>query len=170
MPRPAYPVRPRNDIDDMEFHGEQALTHNLDPSMTLQEPADDADINVILKRMGVRDGSRLPYFPDANAIYGDISEMPTDPVVIAEIMRQAQLNFMLIPGDVRQKFANTEELYLYLRDPKNHKEAIELGLLQAPDPGPDFEVAKPADTKVSSSTSSDKEPTGATSNSNGEPK
>lgn len=124
-----------------------------DKGKTLQAPAEEQDINVIMKRFGVTDGSILPYWRDPNALYGDFSEMPTDPVEAAELIRLGELTFMTLPADLRQRWGTGAKLYNWLSDEKNHEEARKLGLL-------DPKQTPPSPIKVemvSSSTSSDKE-------------
>ena len=150
--------RPRYDAGDMEHHSElTAIDFTDDPGLTIQEAAQDADINVLMKRMGVKDGSALPYFPNPRALYGDFSEIPTDPVEIAEMIRLAQEQFMTIPAEVRQRYQTPEELFRFMNDDRNYDEAVKLGLLEKPRP----KTTPP----VSSSTSSDKETLVPTSNS-----
>lgn len=123
--------RPRhNHKDEADYEDRTALDCTGDPGMTLQEPAEDADINVLMKRMGVKDGSALPYFANPRALYGDLSEMPDDPVELAEIMRQGELAFMRIPASVRQRYRNPEELFAWMNDDSNYEEAVKLGLLE----------------------------------------
>ena len=131
--------RPRYDKKD-----DQVITFDHDPGSTLQEPAEDADINILMARMGVKDGSQLPYFQNPRAIYGDFSEIPQDPTEAAELIRTAQENFMTIPAKVRQQFRTPDELFQFMNNDDNYDRAIELGLLAPRAP-------------VSSSTSSDKE-------------
>lgn len=107
---------------DIDFTG--------DPGKTLQAPAEEADINVIIKRFGVKDGSRLPKWQDQNSIYGDFSNFPTDPVEIAERLRQGDLAFKALPAELRNRFQSGPRLYNWLADPKNTEEAVTLGLFQ----------------------------------------
>lgn len=100
------------------------------PSMTLQAPAEEQDINVIMKRFGVKDGSKLPRWEDAQQMYGDFSQIPTDPVEAAEYLRQGQLQFAMLPAEIRRKFDSPEHMFNWLTQTSNHTEAIELGLLE----------------------------------------
>lgn len=131
-----------------------------DQGMTLQAPAEEHDINVIMKRFGVKDGSQLPYWPDPNAIYGDFSTMPDSPVEAAEILRQGELEFKLLPAEVRNRFESGAQLYHWLADPNHHEEAQQLGLLskKAPEKALLVRQETPEQAQpVSSSTSSVKE-------------
>lgn len=149
--------------DENELYDEiTAIDFTGDPGMTLQAPAEEQDINIIMKRFGVKDGSKLPYWTDTKAVYGDFSELPADPVEAAEIFRQGQLQFATLPADIRRKFENGPELYNWLQDPRNGAEAVKLGLLTPRPAQPatlDTLASKLDDLKVvSTSTSSDKEP------------
>lgn len=136
-----------------------AIDFSHDPGMTRQEPAEDADINVLMKRMGLDDGGRLPYFNNPDAMWGvDLSSIENDPVLIHNAMLHAQEIFMTIAADVRQKFTGPADMYQYLADPANREEATKLGLLKFND----------TTSAVSSSTGSVKEPPVPTTNSDGE--
>lgn len=95
-----------------------------------QEAAEDTDINVIMKRFGVKDGSALPYWDDPKGIYGDISQFPQDPTELANIMLEGQRRFMGLPANVRQRYPSPEALFEFLSNDDNHREARELGLLR----------------------------------------
>lgn len=154
--------RKRYDEEQNAFHGElTAIDFSTDPGKTIQEPAEDTDINILMHRMGVKDGSQLPYFQNPRAIYGDLSEMPDDPVELANIMHDGKIAFMRIPANIRQRYASPEELFQFMNDDNNYDEAVKLGLLakrpEAPKDKFDQLIDK-MDTLVSSSTSRDKEP------------
>lgn len=124
-----------------------AIDMNGDPGVTLQAPAEEQDINIIMQRFGIKDGSRIPRWQDPNAMFGDFSEMPTDPVEATEYLRQGHVAFMSLPATMRARFESGPNLYNWLNDDKNLEEAQRMGLL---------EVKKTP--SVSSSTSSDKQP------------
>lgn len=161
--------RKRYDDEENKAVGDlEAISFIGDPGRTLQEPAEDADINVLMKRMGVKDGSALPYFQNPRALYGDFSVWPDDPVELANIMREGQLAFLRIPAAVRQRYSTPEELFAFMNDEKNYEEAVKLGLLaKKPDviKTPLDTLVEKMDTFVSSSTSSVKGDTSAPSNS-----
>lgn len=139
--------RPRNNREDQAYHGAiTAIDFKDDPGMTIQEPTEDADINVLMRRMGVKDGSALPYFPNARALYGDFTEFPEDPVELADMLHQGELAFLRLPAAVRQRYRTPEELFTWMSNNDNYEEAVKLGLLEA------------KETQVSPSTSSVKEP------------
>lgn len=128
-----------------------------DPGMTLQAPADEQDINIIMKRFGVTDGSRLPYWTDPKAIFGDFSEIPADPVEAAEVLRTANLEYMKLPAEIRRRFDSAEHMATWLQEPTNVDDAIKLGLLEIqPPPRATLDTLQSA--VVSMNTSRDKEP------------
>lgn len=108
-----------------------------DEGMTLQAPTEEQDINVIMKRFGVKDGSILPRWHDPNAMYGDFTGLPADPVEAAEYLRQGEVAFASLPADIRVRFQTGAKLYNWLQDDNNLPEAIKLGILeQLPEKAP----------------------------------
>lgn len=128
-----------------------------DDSMTQQAPAEEQDINVIMKRFGVKDGSRLPFWTDPTAMYGDFSEIPGDPIEAAELLRNANLEFMKLPAEVRRRFDGAEHMMSWLQEPDNVDDAIKLGLLEV-QPKPRATLDTLQEAMVSLNTSRDKEP------------
>lgn len=150
----------RNQWDEKADAVERATTEidfTGDPGKTIQEPTEDADINVLVKRFGIVDGSQLPRWADPKALYGDVSEFPQDPTEVANIMRDAEVRFLTLPADIRERFNNPGRLYKWLEDSKNDDEAVRIGLLK-----PILPDGAPGATAVSPSTSSVKETTSAT--------
>lgn len=131
-----------------------------DPGKTLQEPAEDADLNVIMRRFGVTDGSILPRFDNPNLLYGDFSEFPTDPIERQNAMRYAELEFAKYPADVRARFGTPGEMFAFMANRENFDESIRIGLLdkKATPPKSALDtIAEKLDTLVSPSTGSVKE-------------
>lgn len=128
-----------------------------DPSMTEQAPADEQDINIIMKRFGVKDGSKLPYWQDPQALFGDFSNMPKDAQEAAEMLRLANTEFLKLPADVRRRFDSGEHMMQWLSDPTNVDDAIKLGLLEVQPKAP-ATLDSLQDAVVSINTSRDKEP------------
>lgn len=108
------------------------LQHNSLPSMTHQEFAADADINNIMKRYVYSD------LPDMPSVVSEFSQMVDYHEVMTEAMR-ARDAFMLLPGNIRQRFGNNpQELINFLGDERNRDEAEKLGLInKKPIPQPD---------------------------------
>lgn len=139
---------------------EVGIDFSNDPGKTIQEPTEDADINILMARMGVKDGSALPHFQNAKALYGDFSEMPSDPVDLANMTRAGELAFMRLPANIRQRYQTPEQLFTFMNNNENYEEAVKLGLLEKRQPAaktPWETLGDKIDTLVSSSTSSDKE-------------
>lgn len=97
------------------------------PSLTRQSDAEDCDINVMMARYqatGVepRTNPREPQ-------WGDFSSVPQYQEAL-EIIRQTQDDFMSMPAEARDRFANDPASMLaFLADPKNKDEAVRLGLV-----------------------------------------
>lgn len=100
-------------------------------SLTVQSHKDDADINVIAKRMGL-----LGIMPDPidPTFYADASNLP-DLRAVLEYGRDAEAKFLAIPPDIRNRFHNDPaELWEFVLDENNREEAIRLGLIAKPAP------------------------------------
>lgn len=110
-----------------------------EPSLTQQHFAKDADLNTIVKRYGITDGSFPPMALDPR-YFGDF----TDAVDFKEHLdrvRNAEDRFNALPADLRAAFGNNMiQLHNWVSDPANAEEAVTLGLLQkqsvAPPPTP----------------------------------
>lgn len=146
-----------------DLNTDEGLASRVDfsnsPSMTIKEAVEDTDINILMKRMGVTKGAPLPYFTNANAIYGDVSEFPTDPTELANIMREGQLNFLRLPAELRKRYETPEALWAFMNDDTNYEEAVKLGLLEPKQTPPKDKLdtlIDRLDQVVSSGTSSDK--------------
>lgn len=105
-------------------------------SMTEQHHADDADLNIVLARMGVTDGSKIPSELGIRidpSWYGDFSNA-VDLHTAMEQMREAQHRFMTLPAGLRAKFDNNwTKLHDWVTNPDNLDEAIELKMLTRPE-------------------------------------
>lgn len=134
IPTTAIKWRNPYDEDENRFYDDLTTIETPGPSMTLQAPAEEQDINILMKRMGVKDGSRLPRWEDPSAIYGDFTELPSDPVEAAEFLRLGNNEFMMLPAEVRRNFDSAAHLYNWLQDSNNRDRAIEMGLLDKPQP------------------------------------
>nr|DAF45891.1 MAG TPA: Scaffold protein [Microviridae sp. ctkQD1] len=97
-----------------------------DPSLTLQSPKDETDINVIVERFGLT--GQLP--PDiATPQYGDFTNIP-DFHAAMNAVAQAREMFGRLPAVLRAKFNNDPETYVnFCTDEKNIRELKKLGLL-----------------------------------------
>lgn len=97
-----------------------------DPSLAVQSQAEDADINVIVKRFGITgqvpQGVRPPTFED----FGDsVFDFQTAQNALVE----AQRSFMAMPADVRKRFDNDPQQFVaFCSDEANLPEMRKLGL------------------------------------------
>lgn len=100
-----------------------------EPSLTKQEFAEENDINFIVKRAQVT--GELPLNMKA-PVYGDFSEVP-DYQSALNIVNEAQEAFQSLSSAIRERFSNNPAMMLdFLADPRNIKEAVELGLIAPP--------------------------------------
>lgn len=94
-------------------------------SMTVQSQAEDADINVMLKRFGV-----LGQMPQSIRVpeYGDFTGV-TDFRGALEAVMNAQDEFMKLPPVLRARFENDPQQFLeYAQNPANLDEMVKMGL------------------------------------------
>lgn len=107
-------------------------------TMTVQHMKDETDLNIVLQRFGVGDGSQLPALSQVGikidpSWYGDFSNA-VDLHTALEQMREAEARFMTLPATLRAKFENNwANLHEWVNDPKNLDEAIHLKMLTPPD-------------------------------------
>lgn len=96
-----------------------------DPSLTQQQFADDADINVMMARFGVT--GQMPA-PLRLPSYGDFSSA-NDFRSAMELVSDARNEFMSLPADIRARFGNDPHMLIeFMSDPSNHAEAHKMGL------------------------------------------
>ena len=101
-----------------------------DESLTQQQFKDDADLNKVVKRYGITDGSLIPMAADPR-YYGDFTESPETLGEAIERVNTATERFNQLPAEVRKKFDNNPaKLYEFVTDTKNAEEAVKLGLLK----------------------------------------
>lgn len=96
-----------------------------DESLTLQSQAQDADINVIVRRFGVTgelpNGLRVP-------VYGNF-EGVSDYREALDLVREADQAFMSLPADVRRRFGNDAGSFVdFASNPDNLEELRKMGL------------------------------------------
>lgn len=100
----------------------------LDRSLTQQSFADDADINVLVRRFGLDGelpvGVRMPTFGDFTGV-GDFQDA-------IEAVKLASDAFKEMPARVRARFDNDAGKFVeFCSDPANFEEAKGLGLVSA---------------------------------------
>ena len=107
---------------------------STESTLTQQQFKDEADINNLVDRF-LRTGEIPPV--DARAMYGDFVDAPQSYQEALDAVFAAQEGFNALPSKVRQRFNNDPlELLSFLADPANAKEAIDLGLMEKPEPEP----------------------------------
>lgn len=96
-----------------------------DESLTLQSQAEDADINVIVKRFGVTGQLPQVRMPPT---YGDFDSVDNYREAL-DLIREADRSFMLLPADVRARFKNDAGAFVdFAMDPANIEELRKMGL------------------------------------------
>lgn len=122
-------LRTPYNYDLMEVSRDTGLTC-LDPSKTVQDGKDDADINVIMERYA-RTGQFKP--PAALPQYGDFTSVQDFQSALNLVM-QAERGFMELPARLRARFHNNPaDLLEFLAVDSNRQEAIDLGILPKPE-------------------------------------
>lgn len=103
-----------------------------DVPLTQQSAKDECDINIIVER--AKKGAEITHLTNRTPRYGDFTEIPTDLRECLVQVKKADEAFMSLDAKVRARFQNDPVLLLhFLLDSKNRKEAIELGLVAAPE-------------------------------------
>lgn len=121
--------------DRLDLRSLASATINTEPSRTLQGPAEEADINRIMRDYA---GKMPPLPPQATdpAYYGDFSQVPDLQEALSRI-NDAKSRFAALPSRLREEFDNDPaQLWAFVNDPQNADKAVEMGLLaRAPQPG-----------------------------------
>ncbi|AXH75776.1 MAG: internal scaffolding protein [Microviridae sp.] len=102
----------------------------LDESLTVQGPAQDADINVLVRRFGL-DRAGIPPAALDPSYFGDFSEVPVSLQDAMNRIAIAQRHFDALPPGLRARFRNDPaELWEFVNREENYSEAVKLGLLR----------------------------------------
>lgn len=139
--------RTQYDVEEDEHAGNVSTVYFNDPSKTQQHHRDDADLNVLMKRMGIKDGALLPVASDPR-YYGDFTdELDLQSSLLR--VKNAQDRFNALPADLRDRFNNDpSKLFRFVTNEANKEEAIKLGLLKraekAANPNPPLVQQTPA--------------------------
>ena len=116
---------------------------STEPTMTQQQFKDEADINNLVDRF-LRTGE-IPSI-DARAMYGDFVDVPQSYQEALDAVFAAQAGFDTLPAKTRQRFNNDPaELLAFLADPANVDEAVDLGLMEKPEPAEPVQTTTPAE-------------------------
>lgn len=109
-----------------------------DKSLTLQSQAQDADINVIMKRFGVTGVLPQVALPPS---YGDFDSVSDYSDAVA-LIREANASFNALSASVRARFDNDPALFVnFCCDPSNIDAMREMGLA-VPKPIPAANASK----------------------------
>lgn len=94
-------------------------------SLTVQSQAEDADLNVMMKRFGVT--GKMP--DDVRPVfYGDFDQV-MDFRTALESLQAAQDNFMKMPAEMRMRFLNDPQRFVeFCENPANLEEMRKMGL------------------------------------------
>jgi len=102
------------------------LDCSVEPSMTKQAFAEEADINNIVKRL-LR-GELINNLNEKPLQYGDVSQI-TDYHTSLNQVKAAENLFMQLPAQIRFKFDNDPGQFVeFVNDPKNSDAIVEMGL------------------------------------------
>lgn len=114
---------------DMNAAGDESgLACDPAEGKTQQSFAEEADINVIVRRFGVT--GQLPENPNP-PVYGDFVGLNDYQSAVNAVLA-AEAAFMAFPAEVRARFRNDpQEMMAFLADEKNRDEAVSLGLVNA---------------------------------------
>lgn len=112
-------------------HEEMSLLTGLecqDESRTLQSQAQDADINVIVKRFNVTGQLpgvlKMPTYQDFDEVFDFRSAL--------DVVRKAELAFLSVPANVRARFGNDPGAFVdFCMDERNIEELRRMGLAKS---------------------------------------
>lgn len=146
-----FPWRHQYDEAADEAAGIAAITETVGISLTQQHYTSDADINVLMERMGVTKEDRIPVVPISNTIL-DFSD-PIDFREANDRIVRAKDYFMDLPAKTRARFNNDPSQMLdFVMNPANLEESRKMGFLQKPAPEPPPAPTPPTGGGVSSGT------------------
>lgn len=99
-------------------------------SLTVQDQAEEADINTIVKRFGLTgqlpSNIRMPQ-------YGDFENISSYHEALS-LVKEAEVSFMKLPAEVRARFDHDPgQLVEFLEHEENRAEAVKLGLVERSD-------------------------------------
>lgn len=97
-------------------------------SLTKQAFKDQVNVNRIIAKY--QKGQMVTHLNSKEPFYGDVSEIASYQKSL-DIVMQAQELFMGMSSQVREKFQNDPaKMIAFLKDKKNHEEAVKLGLIK----------------------------------------
>lgn len=102
-----------------------------DACMTVQDTKMENDINIIMDK--ARDGRHIG-ISEKRVSYGDFSSNMSLQECF-DVVEKAKTEFSELPADVRKRFGHNPALLLeFLNNEDNREEAMELGLIEKPEP------------------------------------
>nr|WAE43548.1 MAG: internal scaffolding protein [Microviridae sp.] len=120
-------------LDDPKPHSDAAGHSFDDPSLTDQSFVDEASIDQILAKYA-RTGILAERVDQP--MFSDLVGVTSDYHTALNLVLEADEAFFALPAKIRSRFNNNPgELLSFLEDPKNLKEAFDLGLIET-DPNP----------------------------------
>ena len=143
--------RHQYDVERDRIEDLKSMVDDFEESITIQDNG-DSDLNVIMKRFGINDGSQLPAelgITDPR-YYGDFTESPEDLRQVLDTFREAEERFNQLPPKLRERFNNRPlQLMEFIQNPENLDEAVKLKLLHRDAiPAPAEPAPTPAPTPV----------------------
>lgn len=131
-----FKFRHQYDLEsELAAERETAIEFN-DPSLTQQQYTDEVNLNTMVARFGIKDGSIPPGAFDPK-LFGPIVDMGEGHNLkdALDAAREAQAMFMQLPATIRNRFNNDAGSMMdFVFDPRNAEEAVRLGLLRKDTP------------------------------------
>lgn len=128
IPKVSYRAWGNYDPDVASHEAAVAATPNgPGESLTVQSMADDADINILMKRYGI-----TGHFPENPRVpvYGDFEGI-SDYQSALEAVKRADEMFMEYPAELRARFNNNPQAFLdFCGNPANIEDMRKLGLMK----------------------------------------
>lgn len=116
----------------------RVATWNEEASLAQDQFREQCDVNNIIDKFN-RTGE-ISHIMKTQGVYMDTTNLPNYQQSL-QIVIDAEDAFMALPAEMRKKFDNDPgKMIAYLEDPKNHKEAVTLGLME--------EKQIPTDTQI----------------------
>lgn len=146
-------LRTENNYDMDAATLETGVDCSVEPSRTMQQFAEECDINEIVRKFGITgqmpDNLRMPS-------PADFTDAITDFQTAMDAVVAAQNAFLEVPGELRARFDHDAgKLMAWLDDPENQAEAVKLGFSvprAEPKPPEPMPVRVVTDDKTSSAT------------------
>lgn len=100
-----------------------------DPSLTVQDQAEEADINTLVKRFGLTGEIPILERVPINADFVGLTDFKS----AMDSIREAELAFGSLPADIRKKFNHDPgEFVAFCSDEKNRDEMVKMGFVEKP--------------------------------------